>query len=83
MSAYYKPAEIADILGVNPTTARSIIRANIPYMRLGKGRMLVRKVDFDAWQTNVTVVPQGTAPRVRPYNTDEDDRREFHRRRRA
>ena len=83
-SQYLTPAEIADILGVSAGTVRGIIRAQMPHMKIGQGRLLVRATDFEHWLENVTIIPDGKAqPRQRPYNTDEDDRREFHRRRKA
>lgn len=81
-SQYLVPNEIADILGVSVGTARGIIRANIPYIKIGKGRLLVKASDFEEWLEHVTVTPDGKPqPRQTAYNTEEDDRREFHRRR--
>jgi len=83
-TVYLTPAEIAEITGVAVSTARGIIRAQIPHMKLGQGRILVHVKDFENWLETVTVIPDGKAqPRQRPYDTDEDDRREFHRRRKA
>lgn len=83
-SSYMTPAEVADVIGVSVSTARGIIRAQIPHMKIGRGRILVHNKAFEDWLENVTVIPDGKAqPRQRPYNTDEDDRREFHRRRKA
>lgn len=83
-SNYLVPSEIAEIIGVSASTARGIIRAQIPHMKIGRGRILVHVKDFEHWLETVTVIPDGKAqPRQRPYNTDEDDRREFHRRRKA
>lgn len=83
-SQYLTPAEIAGIIGVSAATARGIIRAQIPHLKIGQGRLLVRATDFEQWLENVTIIPNGKAqPRQRPYDTDEDDRREFHRRRKT
>jgi excisionase family DNA binding protein len=83
-SNYMTPAEIADIMGVATNTARGIIRAQIPHLKIGQGRLLVKISDFEEWLEQVTITPDGKAqPRQRPYNTDEDDRREFHRRRKS
>lgn len=83
-SQYITPAEIAAIMGVATSTARGIVRAQIPHLKIGQGRLLVKISDFEAWLEDVTITPDGKAqPRQRPYNTDEDERREFHRRRKA
>ena len=47
---YMTPQDVADILGVKQNTARGIIKANMEYIRIGNGRILVSVEEFEDWQ---------------------------------
>lgn len=46
---YLTPQQVADILGLKQATARLLIKSQMPYIRIGNGRVLVEEQDFTRW----------------------------------
>ena len=56
---YMTPQEVADTLGIKQATARLLIKAQMNYIRIGNGRILVSTDEFDAWLKRVEHIKKG------------------------